>query len=91
MIVRSVRLDCMSGRAGVGHAPGGDGARIHAIAFLRHEGSTVNVDGSYEKYDIDVSDRDADKSPLQNEADRYASGMAEDRAEIAAVLGYTPE
>lgn len=27
----------------------------------------------------------------QDEADRYASGMAEDRAEIAAVLGYTPE
>ena len=27
----------------------------------------------------------------QDEADRYSSGMDEDRAEIAAILGYTPE
>jgi hypothetical protein len=27
----------------------------------------------------------------QDEADRYSSGMNEDRAEIAAILGYTPE
>lgn len=27
----------------------------------------------------------------QEEADRYSSGMDEDRAAIAAVLGYTPE
>lgn len=27
----------------------------------------------------------------QEEADRYSSGMDEDRAEIAAILGYTPE